>query len=205
MSVADIPINASNLDGYRNCNLGTYPPGSTDNASGSTTGTTIYVERSYNGSTQYDITVGLLRFDTSVLPDDATVSAATLEVYVKSHSDTNTLNLCGEYYDPGTIDSADWTAGEATTAFSTALSGITDSAAKIITLSSAAANISLVSYTGIRLTISKRAADAAPTGNNNVQIASYDDTSFAEPILHVTYTQPGGGGGLTNLMLVGVG
>ena len=46
----------------------------------------------------YEVRVGLLRFDTSALPDNATVTGATLKLYVTSAASADGRSLVGEWY-----------------------------------------------------------------------------------------------------------
>jgi hypothetical protein len=193
MTVTNFPISTGNDDGYRNCNKTSYPPASTDNPYGSPTGTTLYVERSFN-TPNYDITTVHLRFDTSAIPNDATVTAANLKLYVDGGTSADGLNLCGEWHlSAAPPASTDWTADAATTAFSVALNSLTDAALNTIALTDPAANVNKSGYTGIRLTVSKRAADAAPTGGNGFTGPSLEHATNPEPTLEVTYTEAGGG------------
>ena len=46
----------------------------------------------------YEVLVPLLRFNTAALPDNATVTSATLRLYVTGKADADNRNLVGEWY-----------------------------------------------------------------------------------------------------------
>lgn len=147
----------------------------------------ILVERSWSGSIDYYIGHGYLRFDTSSIPDGATITAAELQIYVISKVVTDGLSLLGDYYDFGGTPAvaADWVHTPPGGAASSLISALTAAAVNTLTLSNLA-SINKTGYTGIRLGISARAADAAPTGNNEVVISSYEGPSQAAKLV-VTY------------------
>ena len=121
------------------------------------------------------VTVGLLRFDTSSLPDNAVVSSAKLQLHATTKSSTNARSLAAEWYPASSwpIDGTDWSATDAATAHSgTPLSGITVGNTNEFVLQ----NLSSVSRTGfsaLRLHVS--GAATAPTGPNDLGFAAFDD------------------------------
>jgi hypothetical protein len=163
---------------------GGYPPAAA--AEASSDGTAFTVGRR-NAFGWYGIFNGLVRFDTSSLPDNATVTGATLKLFVNLKVDGDNRNLVGEWY-PGSnwpIDASDYTA----TASATALAG-----ADITAISTNAVNsfglqnlksLSLTGYTGLRLHVD----GGAPAADNLVQLASFESPS-PKPQLVVTYTVP---------------
>lgn len=158
-----------------------YPP-----ATGPTVddgGTEVNIHRSLSGGTTFIIANGMMRWDTSSLPDGATVTAATLRVYVTSKSDSNSRNLTADWYTAWPIDTGDYSEAAQTGALSTAISGITAAAYNDFALSDVAANVSLTGYTGLRLHVD----GVAPTNTNYVFIAAYDHATFTEPQLIVDY------------------
>lgn len=147
-----------------------------------------------------EVDCGYARWDTSSL-SGATISSATLRVYVTSKTDTDSRNYVGDYYDFGGEASveADWTASPSADAFSVTVASMTLSDWNEITLSSPDSNINKSGYTGIRFAIS----GGAGTGTNAIAIASYENDPALAPELVVTYTT--GGGASKTLTLLGVG
>jgi hypothetical protein len=168
----------------------TYPPISTfTNNDELVGGGTVFANRGFDGASTYYLDNGFLTFDTSSLPDAATITAAELEVdMISAPVNTNSLSLVGEYYAwDGSTAAADITSDEVATAFSAVpLSGI-GSGTEVFTLTNVT-SISKTGSTGFRLKITKRASDAAPTGHNYVSIAGYAHATAAPAILRVTYT-----------------
>lgn len=189
MTVSTFPIAAGADDGWRyrsDANYATLSTGSPSSNSGDASSNPLYATR----ETGYYITVALMRWDTSAIPDTDIISAASLEIYPVVISNPDSLSLIGDWYEPGTIGNEDWTtlpSGDALAAV--ALSSLTASAVNSLSLSNLG-SISKTSYTGIRLGITRRAADAAPTGYNAVEIASYEHPSAQEPRLVVTHAAP---------------
>ena len=66
----------------------------------------------------YYVFVGLLRFDTSALPDGATVTSAELRLHVKGKADGDNRGLVGEWYGASNwpIDGGDWSLNSSGTA-----------------------------------------------------------------------------------------
>lgn len=137
-------------------------------------------------------------FDTSTLPDDATVTAAELRLYrndsVEGFVNTNTITMhvvLQNQSDPTELG----TAGDyQTTDFNSKgslLQGSTSNGAYFaITLSDLENIINLTGYTKLALITDRDLNNSAPTGNNRLGI----DPSTNPPILRVTYTVPGGEG-----------
>jgi hypothetical protein len=179
-----VSIAASGADGYVQQSAATYPPGGSTTVN--TSGGSIPVERGFNGGVHV-VRVGLLRFDTSVLSGE-TVLSAVLRIQSRSSEwfDSDGRNLVGEWYDPGTIDSADYTATSASTAFSEAITGIAkatgDGSQVDFTLTDAATEIDTAGFTGLRIHVD----GGEPTGRNGVGMASLDHASTPEPKLIVT-------------------
>jgi hypothetical protein len=140
----------------------------------------------------------LLRWDTSSIPDTATITSAQLKLFADDVFDADSLRLIADYYDfGGTADSSDWTYLIASpNAISEAnglqLNTVETTTDQTLTLDlENVTNISKTGYTGIRLGVNQRASDAAPTGVNRVNVAMYGTAlsgGFA-PQLLVTYTE----------------
>lgn len=166
----------------------TYPPGSGPNRDSG--GGVIVAQRSF--TTQYFTDNALLRFDTSTIPDTATITGATLRFYASTFSNVNSLSLTGGWYVWDGASSTDFTGTPETTAIAAyPLSGITVSSDNDVVLSDSAGfpNISKTGYTYLRLHVSQRAANAAPTGANSLQIVAYENP-YSSPRcrLLVTYS-----------------
>lgn len=191
-------------DGYVSCfdpfTVGAWPPdpsgsGSVTAYPGSTTSTTFSVRSQPN-----NYGVGMVRIDTSAIPDSAIISGANLVMVCYQQANTNVRNLTGAWYSSAfwPIDSSDWVywgyAGGAgyNTAFTYPLSSIAAGATATIPLTSPG-NINKAGYTGLRLFID----GGAPTGENYARFYGYADTSHTEPRLVVTYNVPPGAPVLT--------
>jgi len=171
----DIQVN-SNVSGG-------YPP--TGTPSPYTPGATFTAGRrlAFN---QYRVLVGLVRFDTSALPDNATITGATLKLYVNAKADGDNRNVVGEWYAASNwpIDAADYTATPSSTALAGAdITAITTSAVNSLALQNVS-NVSTTSYTGFRLHVD----GGVPAADNYVQFSSFEGGNV--PQLVVTYTVP---------------
>ncbi len=189
MATDTFSVTASDDDGYVQGSDAAYPP-IFDSAD--TTGISVITDRSWEGAS-YVVRLALLRFDTSALPDNAIVSAATLRLYIRSETTdgADNLNFVGEWYDPANwpISSGEYTTSDiGTDAFSVDIAVLTENADNDIALSNAAANVSLTGYTAFRLALS--GAASTPTVNNEVTFEGFDRSTFNEPRLLVTYTVP---------------
>lgn len=174
---------------------GTYPPTANSEAVAPTT--PVSTQRSKVGST-FDIHVALMRWDTSSLPDGATIQSATLRVYVGAGMRVNTdaRNLTADWYTAWPIDIADYIVAAQTSAIAgVALSSITEGVDNDFVLADAPANVSKIGYTGLRLHIS----GGQPTGRNYLGTPGYPFGGDPFNRLIVTYTLP------SNLALVSMG
>jgi hypothetical protein len=137
---------------------------------------------------EYQVLTALLRFDTSALPDNATVTSVKLRVHVTNKADANNRDLVGEWYDASgwPIDVSDWALTLGTSAVSgTDIGGLTKSTTAELTLSNPG-SVSLTGFSALRLGIS----GDQPAGDNLVQFAALEHTTKPEPSLVVTYTTP---------------
>lgn len=186
MASATFNIAADGDDGAVEQTGATYPPSTNTFTTGS-----VLVSRSKPSG--YSVEVGLLKWDTSSLPDGATITAATLRGWCQDKASTDNLSLTADWYNWGAaVDSADWTNTPGTSAHAgTALSAITLGADNDFALVNPAGNVSRTGTTYLRLHISQRASDAAPTGNNYVQLASHEHATLVEARLIVTYNLGG--------------
>jgi hypothetical protein len=136
---------------------------------------------------QYRLDIAMVRFNTAALPDNAVISAATIQFqYAGVWHDSDARNLNAEYYSSANwpIDSGDWTTSEiGTTAFSLDLTSCAW-AGCTVNLSSPT-TINLTGYTGFRLGIS----GGTPAGTNDFGFGSIDyGANYYDSILSVTYT-----------------
>ena len=160
---------------------GGYPP--SGSAAANTTGTLLTAGRRLAFG-NYQVLTGLLRFDTSSLPDGATVTGVKLRGYLTSVADADDRTLIGEWYSAWPIDAADWTLTSGTNALAgTDITSLSKNSTVELTLANPG-NISLTGYTGLRLGIS----GSQPGGDNHVQFATLEHPSRPEPQLLVTYT-----------------
>lgn len=129
-----------------------------------------------------------LRWDTSSIPDSATITSAVLKIYVQSQSFPDTVKVAFDFYDFGGTPSTsgDWQqtpAGDAIAAFGAGT--LTDGVVNSISLTGLT-GISKTGFTGLR-----GSTDSRPTagpGGTYVNFASYDHASQPAPQLEVTYT-----------------
>jgi hypothetical protein len=141
----------------------------------------------FGGTEEFQRSNFIVRFDTSILPDDAVISAASLEI--KSHAffaDDDGRSLQIEWIaDPGTIDTGDFSATPAATAkAATALATLAASTLYTWPLLDSAANITVSGYTGLRFHVDGN----APAAHNYIGFYQFDHATEPEPKLIVTYT-----------------
>ena len=135
----------------------------------------------------YDVYAGLLRFDTSAIPDDATVTGVTFRAQVMGKVSADGRNLVGEWYDPAgwPIDAGDYALNSSAMALAAmSIAQIVAGAQNDFPLA-APASLSKTGLTALRLFVD----GGQPTGDNYVQFASYDHATLTEPQLVVTYTR----------------
>jgi hypothetical protein len=164
-------------------------------------GASLWVTKTLSSGTYYN-DVSFLRFNTSSIGSGATVTGATLDLYVISRSSANSASLLADYYDFGGEPSGsdDWVLTSSPAILSKSVSSLTANAVNSITITDLS-GINTTGITGIRLTLS----EITPTGTNNVRIAAYEHTTAQEPRLNVTYTISGGGPVLRTFAMLGVG
>lgn len=164
-----------------------YPPSETlygDDASSN-----LSIERSTYNGTNYQISNGLVRIDTSAIPDNATVTGATFKAQPTAVADANSRTLTADYYNWNGTNS-DYSENAQTGALSgTAVSSISTGAVRSFPLDNVAANINKSGNTSLRFHIS----GGQPTGENAVLFATYDHATLPEPQLVVEYTTSNGG------------
>jgi PKD repeat protein len=166
-----------------------YPPSSctgwTDNSS------TIDTERATNAKgDQFWTTNGFMSWDTSSLPDSASVTGATLKFYARSKSNYESRSLTADWYSAWPIDCADFSETAQTTAIpGLPLADIPVTSDKIVQLSGSATGVSRLGRTGLRTHIS----GGQPTTGNSLAIWQFGNASnMPNPQLNVTYSLPSG-------------
>lgn len=133
----------------------------------------------------FDVRTGLLRWDTSAIPDYATVTAATLRMWALSKADQDgSRSLLAEWYThDGSIGFDDWTSTTGDDAHSgTTLASIATAAYKDFALQNVE-NINKSGYTGLRTHIS----GGQPTANNFIAFATIEEGTHNPPQLIVTF------------------
>lgn len=144
-------------------------------------------------STNYTITRNFFHFDTSSIPDNATIVSAFLRLPgTNTHfnnANTDTLVVVQSTVSTDTtIATSDWTNFNTTTLGSLALASYNQAGNNDITINSTGlALINLSGYTKFAIVTAGDIANTTPTGFDN---ATATNTGL---ILSVTYTTPGGG------------
>ena len=150
-------------------------------------GTTVHCAKTKSGP-DYDWQGIWLRFDTSSIPDNATITAASLDLYATAKTDgANNYNLVADYYDFGgdALVIGDCIETSSPAILTADLGAITLSAVNTFTITDLT-GISKTGITGIRLTLSS----GTPTVTNEVWFAASEHATAQEPRLTVTYTIP---------------
>jgi hypothetical protein len=199
MTVVTIPIAAGADDGYISHDQApnAWPPvGGSGAVLTDATAAGIRVRKVRHGTFNFSqSSVGALIFDTSAIPDDATITAATLQVVVGvsnvQGSLAKTLDL--EWYDfgAGIDDAGDWvenlvSASAGSVPFAT-WSAWADNATVNISLSNPT-SINKSGETGIRIAHSS-GDPGAGVQDNEVTFYAFENATFNEPRLVVTYTE----------------
>jgi hypothetical protein len=134
----------------------------------------------------YEVRTALIRFDTSTIPPGATLTAASLRLFVTGATSTNGRNLVAEWYSGATwpLDGTDYIPAAANDASTgTAIGALNVSAFNTLPLQNLG-SISRNGYTTIRLHVD----GGQPSGENNVFFAAYEGGAAQAAQLAVTYT-----------------
>ena len=175
----------------------------------------IAPNRSYHGSLGLIVGVGLARWDTSVIPDDATILSATFRGWVPPATLHNSAgrNLIAQWYDAGSeLDVDDWVNDLPSTNAQSgvSLSTLTESQYNDITLQNVS-SVSKTSTTGLRFGISggEIAGTSSEIGSNTVAFCSnascINANNVNRPQLIVTYGGAQGPFVVTDKGDVGIG
>jgi hypothetical protein len=195
MADLTVSIGAQDQDGYSEKEgiHGSWPPAgstvTTTNNTGDFGGTSR--KASFNSTSINKNIVALLRFDTSALPDSATITAAVLRLSItgKATGEGRALNV--EYYDSGAgISDDDYTVTIGTTAAQVA-SGTWQAWATSGTVDITLGSLTTINKTGITGFRIGMDGGAPPTGvdiDTRLHFAEYGHATRAIPQLIVTYS-----------------
>lgn len=166
---SNIAVLTDNDDGYLQGSGGSYPPSfsSTTMDVGN-----VFVRNGFSGGT-YTFRVGLLRFDTSAIPDSASVTAASLTcrvVTVTDSADNRSLVFEWSPWETGGINHYE-TTSQNNAHSGTDLGSITANSDNTFTLTNLH-NINKAGYTGIRSYIS----GGSPSFTNEVTLRAVEST-----------------------------
>lgn len=191
VATAAFAVSASGDDGDVERGSASYPPTSTSSSYVQVGDATVMVRRSSTPWSYQPVRVALLRFDTSSLPDGATITSAQLQLAVTGKSSTDRRNLVAEWY-PGTswpADSTDWTVSDSSSAHAgTPLDSISVGQQVSFPLQNLS-SIDRMGSTALRVHVS--GAATPPTGANDLAYAAHDHQSLPGPTLLVQYQIPG--------------
>lgn len=168
-----------------------YPPSGTPTVD--ETGGSMYIQRDKGGAGgNYRLSVGVIRFDTSSIPDNATVTSGTLDLRAVDSfvaSDVDGLFFVAEYYTwTPSATTADYTVTASNSAHTgTSLSSLNSAGYKNFALQNLT-NINKSGYTGFRLHISEGAG--APTGADYFGVWTYNAGGGFRPSITVNYSLP---------------
>jgi hypothetical protein len=134
----------------------------------------------------YGVYVPLLRFDTSGLPAGATVTGATLKLYVNKWVSADARNLVAEWAPSAVwpLVSSDWALNSTASALAgVAISSLQASAVNSFVLTGVS-NVSTSGFTSLRLHVD----GGQPAGDNYVQFASFEDSNSPAAQLVLNWT-----------------
>jgi hypothetical protein len=184
---ATFAIKRSEDDAIVRAGANSYPLNAGASRSADATNANVGVFRTGQGGTDYAVYVGLLRWDTSSLPDGASVKQAWLRFHVVDAKDADVLQLTAGWYDwssNGVADVGDWTPTPETGALSgTNISDLTAGSWNVVPLSGFDQGVSTTGLSYLRLHISERPNDEAPTDQNYVTFSAFDSGQPAELIV----------------------
>jgi len=147
----------------------------------------VGAERSAYPGPLYYIQNGMVRWNTSSIPDSASITGATFTGFVTIKGDADNRSLTADWYTAWPIDTADYSATpqiSAITGFD--ITSIVLNANNAFVLQNAATNVSKTDYTGLRFHIS----GGQPLGGNSVLMTTFDSGPSNRPTLSVSYTCP---------------
>jgi hypothetical protein len=184
-----VPIMAGADDGYleqKGPASGGYPP--SGSVITNTTAPFLAAARRLSHNNDYSVMAALLRFDTSALPDGATVTAAALELRVTGKADADNRALQAEWYPASSwpIDGGDWSLDSSATALAGAdLTGIATGQVTSFPLTGLG-GLSTTGSTALRLHVS----GGQPAGENYLVLAAFEDASLPAAQLVLEWSMP---------------
>ncbi|MFI5397413.1 MAG: hypothetical protein ACHQ9S_17890 [Candidatus Binatia bacterium] len=183
---ATFAIKSSGDDAYVSGSAHSYPLNASASLSVDSTKVQIESFRSGLDGTDFVVYNGLLRWDTSSLPDGATIKQAWLRFHVIAKGFADALQLTAGWYDwsnNGGAGPEDWTATPETSALAGInISDLTVGSGywNVVPLSGFEQGVSTSGFSSLRLHISERPNDEAPTGQNYVIWSSFESGLPAE-------------------------
>ena len=147
----------------------------------------VSVSKGVYSGTDRAVVCSYYRFDTSSLPDDAIITGASLKLYVLDRSSAGDAEYAADYYDFGGAPSVigDWELSSSGDAIAT-ITRAQLVLSTIVTIPlTGFSGINRTGYTGLRLGPKNT---VEPTLDDWVDFASYENASFQEPRLEITYT-----------------
>jgi glycosidase len=149
------------------------------------TGTTVEASKNYQGSGGYYVRNALLRWDTSSIPDNATITKATLRFWCTVKNPSEARNFVAEYWGWDGNSQSDWSATPpAAPVFQVPVAGIANGAQNSVTFT----NLGGISKTG--WTLIRCHIDGGIPRNYNYVVMSSSESTNPEPQLIVEYTTP---------------
>ena len=162
-----------------------YPPRAKSSLSRQTTGVTVEASKNYQEDGRYYVRNALLRWNTASIPDNATITKATLRFWCTVRNPSEARNFVAEYWGWDGTSQSDWSyKPPADPIFRVPIANVTSGAWNSVTFTDLG-GISKTGWTLIRCHI----GGGIPKDYNYVVMASYENTN-TEPQLIVEYTTP---------------
>jgi hypothetical protein len=186
---------ASSSDGYITANGPAYIDAH-DTLTGTVYSNALYIGQD-KGITPYYVYRGFLFFDTAAIPDSATITSATLSLYVSSDHSTNdfnaTLQTGGSTYPHDPLEIGDYYYPHySSNGGSRNTSEISGTGYWNVTLNSDGINwLSKIGTSKFALLSSRDISNTAPSGAEYVTVYSSEQGESYAPKLYVTYTTSG--------------
>lgn len=149
----------------------------------------FFVGQSLSAGTYY-VWEGLFEFDTSTLPDDATITAATLYLTIQADSTTTDFDIEVRVKDWGvSLDNGDWVSGADLSALPLAASLSTAGLSGEFGIAfSDTSQIAKTGRTKLQLSSSRHRVGNTPSGDEYLSLWTTTKNAGTEPRLSVTYT-----------------
>jgi hypothetical protein len=154
--------------------------------------TVVFHGRHTFGAGSFETDAGFFRWDTSSIPNDATITSASFRGYCSERISDDALSFVMGW-GSWTPANGDFSSTPSTNAHAgTAVTSLALNDYNTLALQNAAANVNTTGTTYLKSWISQRASDAAPTGINSVQFASFEHATHDPPQLIVEWSTGGG-------------